>query len=111
MATDEVKKVPVAKNEQQAQYYLLTFTLGFEAMNEASAREMHARIAWMLEGHCDIISEELSIEPAVEGGQAVVLFQEDENEADAALRKLTQNQGNKLWIDYLQKQLEMAKKF
>lgn len=108
----EVSKIPVAKNKPpEDKCYYLSIQLEFDAANDDEAKGRRTKIIDMLEGYAngefDVVSHELTMDD----GDAIPVYvdSDEENEADTALRKLTQNKGNKLWIEYLQQQLKMAK--
>ncbi len=107
---DEVQKVPVELNQQADKCFYIDMEMKFEAANQQEAKIMHSRILGFLEGlEIEMLSHTLSVE-GEEGTAPIAIFEEGENDADTALRKLTANRGNKLWVDYLQQQLEMARR-
>lgn len=104
------KKVPVGKNTEAERCFYLELNIQFDAKDEDTAHEVLDRLVRLVEDYAQVTGKSLSRDSDA-GGPAVVLFEEAENDADTALRKLTANKGNKLWIDYLQTQLKAAKGF
>lgn len=111
MAKEPYRKVPVAKNAPPEDVcFYLDLKLEINAADEEDAKTTVNAIVYEIRGYdmVAVVSQTLTRENEA-GGEPVFIDGDEENEADTALRKLTRNKGNKLWIDYLQQQLKLAR--
>lgn len=97
------------KNEKPLKFFFLDISMEFEAVDQLGAKELHNRLIDFLEANDIIVTKNVLSVESEEGSAPIHIFEQEENDADRALRKLTENRGNKLWVSYLESQLEMAK--
>jgi hypothetical protein len=100
METGQIEEEPVNR-------YRVQFEFEVDA-TEDEANHLQTHLTQMFASAMVILQQLPGPNGAPVFGETII---GEENEADIALRKLTQNRGNQLWIEYLQSQLKAAQTF